>query len=219
MTGWPEGGPAPVPDGFEAGGKARPPRNGAESFPEAERCRAKGCAARKARHGVGRCEEHFEALCGFYGDGNPKAASVRNMNPAEYSAVKRAREARRKAPDGPDRRPPESGELPPETRRVAASAFDGADVPPPRPVPANLRPDPLLPVVQSVREAPEREAGWLAFGGLVDASGKPLDGQLPLLPSGEAPLAPLQELADQRGGPVMARGRGRKSAKPWIDGL
>ncbi len=49
---------------------------------------------------MGRCEEHFEALCGFYGDGNPKAASVRNMNPSEWARVRRALKARAKAADG-----------------------------------------------------------------------------------------------------------------------
>lgn len=78
---------------------------------------------------------------------------------------------------------------------------------PPRPVAAETRGDPLLPVVQSVSEPPEREAGRLAFGGLA-ATGEALDGQLPLLPSGETPMVPLLELADVRGGPVMARGRG-----------
>ncbi len=95
VSGWLEGGPAPVPDGFEAGGKARPPRNGAESFPEAERCRAKGCAARKARHGVGRCEEHFEALCGFYGH-----TPNRNREPTRWRRVRRALKARAKDADG-----------------------------------------------------------------------------------------------------------------------
>lgn len=94
MNGWPEGGPAPVPDGFEAGGKARPPRNGAESFPEAERCRAKGCAARKARHGVGRCEEHFRTLCDFYGH-----TPNRNREPTRWRRVQRALAARAKAAD------------------------------------------------------------------------------------------------------------------------
>lgn len=88
MSGWPEGG------GFEAGGKARPLRNGAESFPEAERCRAKGCAARRVKHGVGRCEEHFRTLCGFY-DHTPN----RNREPGRWARVQRALKARAKAAD------------------------------------------------------------------------------------------------------------------------
>ena len=94
MSGWPEGGPAPVPDGFEAGGKARPLRNGAESFPEAERCRAKGCTAQRVKHGVGRCEEHFEALCDFY-DHTPN----RNRERTRWRRVQRALAARAKAAD------------------------------------------------------------------------------------------------------------------------
>ncbi|MCE2398871.1 MAG: hypothetical protein J4F34_07545 [Gemmatimonadetes bacterium] len=78
---------------------------------------------------------------------------------------------------------------------------------PPRPVLAETRPDPLLPVVQSIREAPERTAGRLAFGGLV-AGREPMDGQLPLLPAPDGPRVPLLELADVRGGPIMAKGRG-----------
>ena len=41
--------------------------------------------------------------------------------------------------------------------------------------------DPILPVVQSVREHPARVASRLAFGGLVDGRDNlPVDGQLPL---------------------------------------
>ena len=78
---------------------------------------------------------------------------------------------------------------------------------PPEPVSAETRRDSLLPVVQSVSESPEREAGRLAFGGLIEGRADP-GGQLPLLPAPEGPRVPLLELADVRGGPIMARGRG-----------
>lgn len=70
------------------------------------------------------------------------------------------------------------------------------------------RPDPILPVVvESVSEAPERKAGRLAFGGIVEDR-KSLPAQLPLLPRPEGPRVPLLELADYRGIASMARGRG-----------
>ncbi|MCE2399236.1 MAG: hypothetical protein J4F34_09470, partial [Gemmatimonadetes bacterium] len=72
---------------------------------------------------------------------------------------------------------------------------------------AETRPDPLLPVVQSIREAPERTAGRLAFGGLVEGR-EPMDGQLPLLPGPDGPRVLLLEVSDVRGGPIMAKGRG-----------
>ena len=104
------------------------------------------------------------------------------------------------------------GRDPLEVWRVMRDAVADHGLPdsilPPRPVPAETRPDPILPVVESVSEPPERTAGRLAFGGLVDATGEPMDGQLPLLPSGDAPMVPILELVDQRGGPIMARGRG-----------
>ena len=64
------------------------------------------------------------------------------------------------------------------------------DVMPPEPVRAQTRPDSLLPVVQSVSEPPEREAGRLAFGGLIEGRADP-GGQLPLLPAPEGPRVPL----------------------------
>ena len=80
------------------------------------------------------------------------------------------------------------------------------------PEPPEVRPerrvDPILPVVvESVKEAPEREAGRLAFGGIVEDR-KSLPAQLPLLPRPEGPRVPILELADWRGVPTMARGRG-----------
>ena len=79
--------------------------------------------------------------------------------------------------------------------------------PAPEPVSAETRRDSLLPVVQSVSEPLEREAERLAFGGLIEGRADP-GGQLPLLPAPEGPRVPLLELADVRGGPIMARGRG-----------
>lgn len=59
----------------------------------------------------------------------------------------------------------------------------------------------------AVGEAPEREAGRLAFGGLID--GRDVSAQLPLFPEREdGPRCGLLELADWRGGPIMAQGRG-----------
>lgn len=72
---------------------------------------------------------------------------------------------------------------------------------------AETRPDPLLPVAAVIREVAEREAGQLAFGGVLDP-GRDVSAQLPLLPAPDGPRVPLLELADVRGGPVMARGRG-----------
>ena len=72
------------------------------------------------------------------------------------------------------------------------------------------RPDPILPVAVSVREHPAREAGRLAFGGIVDLDQDlPADRQLPLLPTPEGPRVPLLELVDRYGVPTMAQGRGR----------
>ena len=78
--------------------------------------------------------------------------------------------------------------------------------------PPEVRPerriDPILPVVvESVKEAPEREAGRLAFGGIIEER-ESLPAQLPLLPRPEGPRVPILELADWRGIPTMARGRG-----------
>ena len=59
-------------------------------------------------------------------------------------------------------------------------------------VAAETRPDPLLAVVQSVKEPPERVAGRLAFGGIVDDQ----PAQLPLLKAPEGPRVPMLELTD-----------------------
>ena len=70
------------------------------------------------------------------------------------------------------------------------------------------RPDPILPVVvERVAEAREREAGRLAFGGIIEDQ-KSFPSQLPLLPAPEGPRVAILELSDWRGVPTMARGRG-----------
>ena len=75
-------------------------------------------------------------------------------------------------------------------------------------VAAESRRDPLLPVVRSVTEAPERTAGRLALGGIGGQNIPAGGAQLPLIPSPPGPRVPLLEVADMRGGPIMARGRG-----------
>lgn len=71
---------------------------------------------------------------------------------------------------------------------------------------AEHRIDPILPVL-TIRETPEREAGRLTFGGIIEDRNS-LPGQLPLLPAPEGPRVPILELSDWRGVPTMARGRG-----------
>lgn len=93
-----------------------------------------------------------------------------------------------------------------EGSQTAPGGPEAAQAPPE--VSAERRSDPILPVVvESVREAPEREAGRLAFGGIV-AGRKSLPAQLPLLPRPDGPRVPLLELSDYRGVPTMACGRG-----------
>ena len=70
---------------------------------------------------------------------------------------------------------------------------------------AETRTDPILPVVRVI-ESPETLAGQLAFGGLTRDDLPPA--QLPMFPRVEGPRVPLLELADIRGGPIMAKGRG-----------
>ena len=77
--------------------------------------------------------------------------------------------------------------------------------PEPPEVQAEKRVDPILPVVH-VSEEPERDAGRLAYGGIIED--RSLPAQLPLLPTTEGPRVPLLELSDWRGVPTMARGRG-----------
>ena len=76
---------------------------------------------------------------------------------------------------------------------------------------AVIRADPILPGlrVTSVLEPRAREAGRLAFGGLVEGREDLTETQLPLFDRGqEGPRVAMLELADARGGPIMARGRG-----------
>ena len=76
---------------------------------------------------------------------------------------------------------------------------------------AVTRVDPILPAlrVTSVLEPRAREAGRLAFGGLVEGREDLTETQLPLFDLGqEGPRVAMLELADARGGPIMARGRG-----------
>lgn len=72
---------------------------------------------------------------------------------------------------------------------------------------AERRSDPLLPVVQSINESPERTAGRLAFGGILDTGDTP-SGQLTMFPAPEGPRVALLELTDAYGVPTMAQGRG-----------
>ena len=98
---------------------------------------------------------------------------------------------------------------PPEVAEDAQAALGGPQaVEEPPEVCPERRIDPILPVVVgAVKEAPEREAGRLAFGGIIEER-KSLPAQLPLLPAPGGPRVPLLELSDWRGVPTMARGRG-----------
>ena len=99
-------------------------------------------------------------------------------------------------------------------RETAPEAGNGVGASPGRTeetphVRAATRTDPILPTVQSVREHPARAAGRLAFGGLVEGrEDLPAVGQLPLFATARGPRVPILELADVRGGPIMAQGRG-----------
>ena len=76
---------------------------------------------------------------------------------------------------------------------------------------AVTRKDPILPgvLVEAMAEHPAREAGRLAFGGLLDRREDLAEAQLPLFDRREeGPRVAMLELVDARGGPVMARGRG-----------
>ena len=114
----------------------------------------------------------------------------------------------------------ESERLKAEARQVAQAAPPGGGRPPrdvqgapvaPEPfeMHAVTRVDPILPDFRAVevREHPAREAGRLAFGGVVEERELP-HAQLPLLPAPEGPRVPVLELSDSRGVPTMARGRG-----------
>ena len=88
---------------------------------------------------------------------------------------------RRGAPGGRPARAAPSPEAP-EAGKAAQTPPEGVQEP--SEVRSNRRIDPIFPVVQSVREAPEREAGRLAFGGIIEDR-KSLPAQLPLLPTPE----------------------------------
>ena len=68
---------------------------------------------------------------------------------------------------------------------------------------AVTRPDPILPgvLVEGMAEHPAREAGRLAFGGLLDGREDLAEAQLPLFDRPkEGPRVAMLELADARGG-------------------
>ena len=103
-------------------------------------------------------------------------------------------------------RGPESA--PSDSPRGKGRVESAGNAPEPPEVPAEKRVDPILPtVVEVVEEGREREAGRLAFGGIIEDR-KSLPAQLPLLPAAEGPRVALLELSDWRGVPTMARGRG-----------
>ena len=98
-------------------------------------------------------------------------------------------------------------------KAAEATAVHGGDqkAEEPQGVRAVTRVDPILPAlrVTSVLEPRAREAGRLAFGGLVEGREDLPEMQLPLFDLGrEGPRVAMLELADARGGPIMARGRG-----------
>ncbi len=116
------------------------------------------------------------------------AEAEATIEAAAAKARQEAAQRQKPPPDAPDA--PEAGEaahVPPEVR-------------------PECRVDPIFPVV-SVREPPARDAGRLAFGGIVEER-KSLPAQLPLLPAPEGPRVPILELSDWRGVPTMAKGRG-----------
>ena len=59
--------------------------------PEGQQCKAKGCEARKVKHGVGRCETHFDALATYIktNPNDPKAEKVRRALAARKRATDR----------------------------------------------------------------------------------------------------------------------------------
>ena len=119
----------------------------------------------------------------------------KQMEAEALQAVQKAPQAAPVPPEGPE------GVGDAQTAPGGPQAVEG-----PHEGRAVARVDPILPVVQSVREHPARQMGRLAFGGLLE--GRELPAQLPLLPAPEGPRVPLLELSDYRGVPTMARGRG-----------
>lgn len=121
---------------------------------------------------------------------------LRHPDPERFrdSAARRAVEALAALPEAPDSKTGLS---------LLAAAVDRL----PPVVRATEHPNPLLPVVRVRGEAPEREAGRLAFGGILDV-GDPAPGQLALFPAPDGPRVALLELTDAYGVPTMAQGRG-----------
>ena len=105
-----------------------------------------------------------------------------------------------------EQHPPEA----PEAGKAAQTPPEGVQEPPE--VRPNRRIDPIFPVVQSVREAPEREAGRLAFGGIIEDR-KSLPAQLPLLPTPEGPACSDPRALGLAGRPDDGEGPGG-SARP-----
>ncbi len=99
-----------------------------------------------------------------------------------------------------------------ETLQVQTRPLDAPEVGEEAQTPPEVRPesrlDPIIPVVK-IREHPAREAGWLAFGGILDPDREMPDAQLPLFATGgQGPRVALLELQDWRGVPTMSQGRG-----------
>ena len=128
------------------------------------------------------------------------AAIARLTARAAEEEAQRAAEAEIEPQSGPESASSDS----PRGRGRVESAGDAPEAPKVR---AEKRLDPILPVVQSVREHGAREAGRLACGGIIEES-QSLPAQLPLLPAPEGPRVPLLELVDRHGVPTMVQGRG-----------
>ena len=125
---------------------------------------------------------------------NADRMGVRNPKGLRRDAARWAVEKLADLPEAPD-----------STSGVSLLAAAIEELPPE--AAAETRPDPLLPVVQ-VSESPEREAGRLTFGGILEAGERPPPGQLPLFPAPDGPRVPLLELVDAHGVPTMVQGRG-----------
>ena len=104
----------------------------------------------------------------------------------------------------PQRGPESARSDAPRGRGRVETAEIGTGPPEVRPV---IRPDPILPRIR-IEENPAEEAARIAFGGLTQGGDEPIPGQLPLFREPDGPRVPILELADARGGPIMAQGRG-----------
>lgn len=127
-------------------------------------------------------------------------AEARQAAQVAENGVQKAADAEIEPQRAPESAPSDS----PRGRGRVDSASNASG---PRRIEAETRSDPILPVVRSVREHPAREAGRLAFGGIIEKVG-PLPAQLPLLPAPSGPRVPLLELVDRYGVPTMLQGRG-----------